>query len=84
MEDAETRRCSLRREPIAAVRGAVTPGYPGAVPPPRILDGLIETLAVFGAACAFELGPLLFNICVKMSFVYFKRFVISWLLESSA
>ena len=77
MEDAETRRCSLRREPIAAVRGAPLPGYPGAVPPPRILEGLTETLAVLGAAYVFELGPLLFSMCVKMSFVYFKRFVIS-------
>ena len=86
-EEAETRRCSLRREPIAAVMGApLLPGLPGAVPPVRMLDGFTCTLAVLGAwpPAAFEEGPLLFSMCVKMSLVYLRRLVISWLLESSA
>ena len=75
----------MRREPIAAVRGAALLGWPGAVPPLRMLVGLTCTLAVLGAwGYALELGPLLLSMCVRMSLVYLSRLVISWLLESSA
>ena len=73
-EEAETMRCSLLREPIAAVMGWVT-----AFPPLRIELGFTVTLAVLGACCTplVEAGPLLLSICVRMSLVYFSRFVIS-------
>lgn len=54
-------------------------GLPGAVPPVRILDGFTYTLAVLGyPPAAFVDGPLLLSMCVKMSLVYLRRFVISW------
>jgi|FrelakmetLWP11LW_1041352.scaffolds.fasta_scaffold284761_2 hypothetical protein len=76
MEEAETIRCSLLREPIAAVSGY---WVPGAFPPLRIDVGFAVTLAVFGACkgVAFVEGPLLLSMCVSMSLVYFRRFVIS-------
>jgi hypothetical protein len=68
-------RYSLLREPIAAVMGWVT----GAFPPLRIEVGFAVTLAVLGACYTplVEVGPLLLSMCVRISLVYFRRFVIS-------
>ena len=89
IDEAETNRCSLLREPIAAVIGAwpcafvelPPPFIPAPLPPIFLmLDGFACTLAVFGACyCPAPLpdGPLLLSMCVRMSFVYFNRLVIS-------
>lgn len=76
-EDALTSRPSLCRE--LTVIGPVVV----AIAFPRMEFVTYTFLAVLGPAEG--IGPaLLFSMCVKMSFVYFRRFVISWLLLSRA
>ena len=48
IDEADTIRWSLRREPIAAVIGAPPELVAELGLPPRMLDGFIWTLAVFG------------------------------------
>ena len=79
IEDAETSLPSLLREFV--VRGPVEAAC---VELPRKLLGLFGACAVFGAVVAPAVAPLLLSMCVRISLVYFKRLVISWLLLSRA